>query len=89
MCGGLTAEGVSGAADSIYTMANELVLFPTQTHCPLLFSYELEGKEERTLSAQPSLFVGAASAHTFHAQQGNGGSLHPNPQGSPSHNAPE
>lgn len=53
MCGGLTAEGVSGAADGIYTMANELVLFPTQTHCPLLLSYELEGKGGRTFSAQP------------------------------------
>lgn len=33
-------------------MANELVLFSTQTHCPFLFSYDLEKKEEKALSTE-------------------------------------
>lgn len=37
-------------------MANELVLFSTQTHCPFLLSYDLERKKDKSFSTLSDLF---------------------------------
>lgn len=42
--------------DGIYIMANELVLFSTQTHCPFLLSYDLERKKDKSFSTLSDIF---------------------------------
>lgn len=43
--------------DGIYIMANELVLFSTQTHCPFLLSYDLERKKDKSFPTLSESFL--------------------------------
>lgn len=55
--------------DGIYIMANELVLFSTQTHCPFLLSYDLERKKDKSFSTLSDIFFFSTTwAQTLYLQ---------------------
>lgn len=55
--------------DGIYIMANELVLFSTQTHCPFLLSYDLERKKDKSFSTLSGIFFFSTTwAQTLYLQ---------------------
>lgn len=72
--------------DGMYIMANALVLFATQTHCPFLFSYDLGRKKREGIfntvrtscshHISPSFAFGTGISTTKYR-----GSLDPNPCG--------
>lgn len=48
ICGRLVAEGfLCELLDGIYNMANDLVLYSNQAHCPFLFSIIYKEKKKR------------------------------------------
>lgn len=65
--------------DDIYIMANELVLFSSQTHCPVLVSYDLErkGKERKHFQHSHNLRLAPRQPKVHTVQGGGGSGTHP------------